>query len=81
MDFSKPPEETYLPLEIFDDSKFEVRPTEEWIELGSEITDPKKAVACVVPGYCLKHNKDGTGAWKPCQMINFDAESGKFVVR
>jgi len=80
-DFSQEPELTYLPLEIFDDAKYEGRTEEEWVELGSEAASVEDGIATVVPGWSLRLGEGGRGSWVECQMLNHDPDQNVYEIR
>lgn len=54
IDVSKPDDDHLLPLEIFDDSEFEVRPIDEWISLA-EVRDDHTRFSPFPPRAYLLH--------------------------
>ena len=85
IDFSQPiPASSSIPLESFDDEKYEVRTLEEWLHLGTPEPGPGEPASqgqCCVPGCALRMRKDGTGDWVECRMLAWDAAEARFVVR
>lgn len=65
----------YLPLEIFDDTEYESRSPAEWIQLGTD----DAGVTCV-DSKALRVEADGSGRYRPCEVIGYDATEQKFTV-
>ncbi|KNC54636.1 dynein heavy chain 2 [Thecamonas trahens ATCC 50062] len=66
---------SYLPLEPFDDTEFEVRTPREWLELGVE-----NGVMCGVPGAAVVFDSAGCGSWVPVLVVDYSAEAEAYVV-
>ena len=66
-----------LPLEAFDSSDFEVRPEAAWVALGvDDVSGQQRGV----PGQALCLQADGTGDWRPCRAVAWDARAARFAV-
>jgi dynein heavy chain, axonemal len=66
-----------LPLEAFDSSDYETRTAPEWVGLGvDEATGQQRGV----PGFALCAQPDGTGYWRPCRAVAWEAEKSAFTV-
>lgn len=83
---------SYLPLEIFDNTDFEARQARDWIELGrnemmlsnpaalaGEVPLPTTNVA--IPVKALRFEPSGPGHFVPAEVISYDEEEEKFVLR
>jgi dynein heavy chain len=73
---------SYLPLEIFDDTEYEGRRPSEWIALG---TDPDVPIgtpgSCAIEARALRIEVDDHARFVPCEVIGWDEEQRKFIVR
>lgn len=66
-----------LPLEAFDSSEFEIRPPADWVALGvDEATGQQRGV----PGLALFMQPDGSGYWRSCRAVAWDASTASFTV-
>jgi len=84
-------ETSYLPLEVFDNTDFEVHECEEWMELGRNelrIQNPEmnitKDTPVAIPAQVLRfdderHGKGGR--YVPAHVLGYDASSERFIVR
>ena len=67
---------SFLPLQIFDDTEFEPRNPEEWAQLGTN-----EEGVCCVPAKGLRLGPDNKGSFIPCEMVEYRAEDNIYVVR
>ena len=65
-----------LPLEIFDDTEFESRSPAEWIQLGTDSSG-----ACSIEAKALKMDKEDGVRFRPAEVLSYDANDAKFVVK
>eukprot|EP00762_Andalucia_godoyi_P002130 ANDGO_02526.mRNA.1 Dynein-1-beta heavy chain len=70
INYAMPPaQKSYLPLEAFDNTDFDVRNPEEWVEVEQ-------------PARILQWNEDTqTGAWKDCIVFAYDPKQMMYIAR
>jgi dynein heavy chain len=64
-----------LPLEPFDDTEYDCRLPEEWIEYGN---DPITGAFCPIPGKGLWRDGLGSGFWRAVLINSYEAERNVF---
>jgi len=64
-----------LPLEPFDDTEYDCRLPEEWIELGYN----EDGVFEPIPGKGLFRDGQGLGEWRPVLINGYDSERSVFT--
>lgn len=64
------PSPAYLPLEIFDDTEYDCRTPEEWMELG-EVDGQMKGV----PAHTVANDSTGALSWTACTVLKYDPDS------
>lgn len=64
---------SYLPLELFDNTTFEVREPEEWIRLGT--VDG----VCAVPAHVLTFPEGQSGKWVACTVTSYDSQTLRYT--
>jgi len=65
----------WLPLEPFDDTEYDCRLPDEWIEYGN---DPVTGAFCPIPGKGLWRDEQGSGFWRPVLINSYEAERNIF---
>lgn len=66
----------WLPLEPFDDTEYDCRLPEEWIEYGN---DPITGRFTPIPGKGLWKDEDGSGYWRSVLIHGYDKERNVFT--
>jgi dynein heavy chain len=77
IDYSEPEDKkvSWLQLEAFDDTEYDSRMPEEWIEYGRQ----EDGQFFPIPGKGLRKDKNGTGTWQHVLIYEYDEEKEKFV--
>ncbi|CAN0220902.1 unnamed protein product, partial [Ectocarpus sp. 6 AP-2014] len=65
-----------MPVEVFDNHDFEVRSPENWLSLAQD----SEGNVVGLPGRALFLQPDQTGSWRECKVMDYDANSGEWVV-
>ena len=60
-------DQSKLPLELFDSSEYESHTPEEWLAIGCGGLSP--------------YYRDGRWRWEPCDVLDYDARSGRYLVQ
>ena len=76
IDLSVPQPPDPLPLELFDDSEFEMRPYAEWLSLAEEAPDGTR----FLPAQFLLVDAEGKGRWTECQVQTFHEDTLRFEI-
>ena len=60
---------TYLPLSAFDNTDYEIRTPQQWMELlEADAKEAKSSAASGLPARALLRSGDGTGSWHPAKV-------------
>eukprot|EP00466_Bigelowiella_natans_P015986 jgi/Bigna1/46472/estExt_Genewise1.C_40322 len=68
----------YLPLQLFENTSYQVRSNSEWIRLG---TNAEGKVSIPAKGLWFDPGKNYEGSFKPCIVTGYDESKDKFVVQ
>ena len=63
-------------MEPFDDTEYDCRLPEEWIEYGM---DPISGRFCPIPGKGLWRDEEGRGFWRSALITSYDKERNIFT--